>query len=95
MGTLSLLQGIFPTQGSNPGLLNCRWILYCPSHQGSPRILEWVAIPPPGDLPVPGIDCCSSRVSHCGGFSHRRTEALGRVSGLQYIGCMGLVGLPW
>ena len=24
----SLLQGIFPTQGSNPGLLHCRWILY-------------------------------------------------------------------
>ena len=28
MGNLSLLQGIFPTQGSNPGLPNCRWILY-------------------------------------------------------------------
>ena len=32
-----LLQGIFPTQGSNPGLLHCRWILYCLSHQGSPK----------------------------------------------------------
>ena len=31
----SLLQGIFPTQGSNPGLLHCRWILYCLSYQGS------------------------------------------------------------
>ena len=30
-----LLQGIFPTQGSNPGLPCCRWILYCLSHQGS------------------------------------------------------------
>ena len=28
VGSLSLLQGIFPTQGSNPGLLHCRWILY-------------------------------------------------------------------
>ena len=28
--------GIFPTQGSNPGLLLCRWILYCVSHQRSP-----------------------------------------------------------
>ena len=28
MGSLSLLQGIFPNQGSNPGLLHCRWILY-------------------------------------------------------------------
>ena len=85
-----LLQGMFPTQGSNPGLPNCRWFLfffplifiswrlitlqYCSgfchtltwishgftciphpdpcrwflyqlSHQGSPRILEWVAYP--------------------------------------------------
>ena len=43
VGSLSLLQGIFPTQGSNPGLLHCRWILYQLSHKGSPRILEWVA----------------------------------------------------
>ena len=32
----ALLQGIFPTQGSNPGLPHCRWILYPLSHQGSP-----------------------------------------------------------
>ena len=43
VGGLSLLQGIFPTQGSNPGLPHCRQILYQLSHQGSPRILEWVA----------------------------------------------------
>ena len=29
------LQGIFPTQGSNPGLLHCRQMLYCLSHQWS------------------------------------------------------------
>ena len=45
VNSLSLLQGIFPTQGSNPGLLHCRRILYQLSHQGSPRILEWVAYP--------------------------------------------------
>ena len=45
MGNLSLLQGIFPTQGSNPDLPHCRWILYQLSHKGSPRILEWVAYP--------------------------------------------------
>ena len=45
VSSLSLLQGIFPTQGSNPGLPYCRWILYQVSHQGSPRILEWVAFP--------------------------------------------------
>ena len=43
VGSLSLLQGIFPTQGSNPGLLHCGQILYQLSHKGSPRILEWVA----------------------------------------------------
>ena len=45
VGSLSLLQWIFPTQGSNPGLPHCRWILYQLSHKGSPRILEWVAFP--------------------------------------------------
>ena len=43
--SLSLLQGIFPTQGSNPGLQQYRWILYQLSHKGSPRILKWVAHP--------------------------------------------------
>ena len=41
----SLLQGIFPTQGGNPGLPYCRRILYQLNHKGSPRILEWVAYP--------------------------------------------------
>ena len=45
VGSLSLLQGIFPTQGSNQGLPHCKWILYQLSHKGSPRILEWVAYP--------------------------------------------------
>ena len=43
--SFSLLQGIFPTQASNPGLLHRRRILYQLNHQGSPRILEWVAYP--------------------------------------------------
>ena len=45
VGSLSLLQGIFPTQRSNPSLPHCRQVLYQLSHQGSPRILEWVAYP--------------------------------------------------
>ena len=45
VGSLSFRQGIFPTQGSNPGLPHCRQILYQVSHKGSPRILEWVAYP--------------------------------------------------
>ena len=40
VGSLSLLQGIFPTQGSNPGLLHCRQILYQLSHKGSPFTLS-------------------------------------------------------
>ena len=50
MGCHSLLQGIFPTQGLNPGLPHCRQILYHQSHQGSPR-------------PSSGVDlgdCCST-----------------------------------
>ena len=45
VGSLSLLQQIFPTQELNQGLLHCRQILYQLSHKGSPRILEWVAYP--------------------------------------------------
>ena len=45
VGSLSILQGIFPTQRSNPGLLHCRQSLYQLSHKGSPRILEWFACP--------------------------------------------------
>ena len=49
----ALLQGIFSTQGWNPGLLHCRkiLILYHLSHQGSPRIL-----PSLGELPDSGIE---------------------------------------
>ena len=36
VGCHALLQGIFPTQGSNRGLPHCRWVLYRLSHQGSP-----------------------------------------------------------
>ena len=42
VGSLSLLQGIFPTQGLNRGLPHCRRILYQLSYQGSPRY--WVEI---------------------------------------------------
>ena len=37
VGSLSLLQGIFPTQKSNQGLLHCRGILYQLSCQGSQK----------------------------------------------------------
>ena len=40
-----VLLRIVPTQGLNPGLPHWRWILCHLSHQGNPRILEWVAYP--------------------------------------------------
>ena len=44
VGSLSLFQGIFPTQGLNPGLcLHCRQILYQVNHQGSP-VLLWCVL---------------------------------------------------
>ena len=38
VGCRALLQGIFPTQGLNPCLTHCCWILYCLSHQESPLL---------------------------------------------------------
>ena len=52
----AFLLGIFPIQELNPGLSHCRRILYQLNHKGSPRILEWVAILSPEDLPNPGIE---------------------------------------
>ena len=52
----ALLHVIFPTQGSNPGLPQCRRILYHLSCQGSLRILEWVAYPFSRGSSYPGIE---------------------------------------
>ena len=65
VGSLSLLQRIFLTQGSNPGLPHCRWILYQLSHKRSPRILEWVAYPFSSGSSQPrnqtGVSCIADR----------------------------------
>ena len=65
VGSLSLLQGIFPTQGSNPGPLHRRHTLYHLSRKGSPRILEWVAYPFSRGSSWPrnqtGVSCISGR----------------------------------
>ena len=55
VGCHAFLQGIFPIQGSNPGLPHCRQILYHLSHQGNPWILEWVTYPFSRGLSDPGI----------------------------------------
>ena len=65
VGSLPLLQGIFPTQVSNPGLPHCRRILYLLSHKGSPRILEWEAYPFSSESSQPrnrtGVSCIAGR----------------------------------
>ena len=63
--SLSLLQGIFPTQELNPGLLHCRRILYLLSHKGNLRILERVTYPFSSRSSQPrnrtGISCIAGR----------------------------------
>ena len=65
VGNLSLLQGIFPTQGLNPGLSYCRWILYQLSQKGSPRVLEWESYPFSSRSSWPrnqtGVSCIAGR----------------------------------
>ena len=65
VGCHVLLQGIVPTQRSNPGLLHCRWILYHLSHQASTRILEWVDYPFSRGTSWPrnrtGVSCIAGR----------------------------------
>ena len=45
VGCHALLQGIFPTQGSNPGLPHYRQILYHLSHKGSPNKIKPILLP--------------------------------------------------
>ena len=65
VGSLSLFQGSFPTQGPNPDLPHCRRILYHLSHQGSLRILKWVAYPfssgPSWSRNWTGVPCITGR----------------------------------
>ena len=47
VGSLSLLQWVFPAQGLNPGLPHCGWILYQLNHKGSPSqhqgLFQWIS----------------------------------------------------
>ena len=80
VGSLSLLQGIFLTQGSNPGFPHCGRILYQLSHKGSPRILEWVAYPFSSGSSQPrnrsGVSCIAGRF-----FTHWAMREALRVGG--------------
>ena len=69
VGCHALLQGMFPIQVSNPGLPHCMWILYQLSHQGSPRVLEWVAWPFSRGSSWPrdqtGVSCIDRWILYC------------------------------
>ena len=58
VGCHFLLQGIFPTQGSNPGLPHYRQTLYLPSHQGSP-LTTWLGLFT--SFPKPSSEGCRYR----------------------------------
>ena len=92
VGSHSLLQGIFPSPASSPGLPHCRRILYQLSRQGSPRILEWVAYPFSRGSSWPrnwnGVSCIA------GGFLP--AELLGKSqTHTSYIQTSTLVWLEW
>ena len=84
VGCHALLQGIFSIQGLNPDLPHCRWILYCLSHQGSPRMLDWIVYPFSRGSFQPrnrtGVSCiagrfftsCATREAHPGPLLHRK-----------------------
>ena len=75
VGCHSLLQGIFPTQGLNPDLPHCRWILYRLSHHGGPvpDTEPWIPWSFLGDKSIlcskQGNSCWTSRSLHHGGWS--------------------------
>ena len=69
VGSPSLLQGIFPTQGSNPSLLYCRQILYQLSHKGSP---SWIKVDSKSTIELPRWHSGKELAFQC-----RRHERLG------------------
>ena len=96
--SLSLVQGIFPTQESNPGLQHCRRSLYWLSHKGSPRIWEWVAYPFPSRSSQPRNQ---TKVSYIAGRSFaswatRETPGYSvQFSSVQSVSHVQLFATPW
>ena len=87
VGSCTLLQGLFPIQGGNPGLPPCRWILYQLSHKGSPRILDWVAYPffrgssQPRDRT--GVSCIAGRFFTS--WANREANSSGQNTGVSSL----------
>ena len=88
--SLSFLQGIFPTQGLNPGLPHCRQILYQLSHKEN-----WTGsqFPPPGNLPDPGIKPASPVLA--GGFFSAEPPGKPRIEAIFICSDFGKSTLEW
>ena len=78
VGCHSLLQGIFPTQESNPGLLHCRQILYQLSHQGSQTQVSWSQSP---SWPLSPLQNLISQLPQ-GEWRHTKKETMGLTKAL-------------
>ena len=81
VGSLSLLQGIFATQGSNPGLPQCRRILHQLSHKGRQ--------PHKQQLPLLWLKCCDTDVccvyEHREGSTHTSSKPAFSLSSFTFI----------
>ena len=74
LGSLSLLQGIFPTQELNQSLLHCRWILYQLSYQESPQgtlMFQMAGFPPSLWLDISHVFVYSFKPTHT--YTHMHT----------------------
>ena len=99
VGSLSLLQGIFPTQGLNPGLLHCRKILYQLGHKGSPVTCIPIGYTTPRVNPDIGyglwvIMICQCRFIECNRYTTFRGLVDNRepVSVYHFWGCVRIPG---
>ena len=99
VGSLSVLQGIFPTQGLNPGLLHCRQVLYQPSHKGSPKILEWVAYSFSSRSSQPrnrtGVSCITSRFFTNWAMKERQLKSIELLKGFSIAFSPGMWFFPY
>ena len=86
----SLPQGIFPTRGSNPGLLHCRQTLYRLSHRGSPCSLQPEKTPHSKENPAP------PKIKSISKWNERGWQILRKQTSVQvkYGMSVGLTG-PW
>jgi len=91
VSSLSLLQRVFPTQGSNPNLPHCRRILYQLSHKGSPGILEWVVYPF-SSRPIPAQEL-NWGLLHCWKRQWQPTPVLSPVKSHRWRSLVGCS--PW